>query len=132
VTWSYSGNPASSDKDEVRFLTGDTCEKEGLILDEEINYAVANQSSNILAAALVLRSLAARYSRVGTVSVGDVYKSGDTIATKYSARADELDPYKLTIAAASLVMPSFGGDRDQSFTVGMNDIEGGPSDADRS
>ena len=40
--WTYSGDPSSSRKDEIRFLIGDTNsnEDENLLQDEEINYTL--------------------------------------------------------------------------------------------
>lgn len=40
MTWSYSGDPTSSNKDQVRFLIGDVDSSDKLIQDEEINYAL--------------------------------------------------------------------------------------------
>lgn len=37
-SWSYSGNPAASDRDEVRFLVGDTDPDSKLLSNEEIDF----------------------------------------------------------------------------------------------
>jgi hypothetical protein len=144
MAWNYSGDPLLNDRDKVRFLVGDTCEKDALVSDEEIAYALSKQAAHELAAAIVLRALAAKYSRIGSVSVGDVSKSADGIAAAFSARAKELDPNGVTTAVGYFVLPSFGGlsipskqtlddDTDAvqpSFRRGMNDIPGGPDDSD--
>ncbi len=143
MTWSYSGDPTSSPKDEVRFLAGDVLECEPLVQDEEIEYALTRFSAPRLAAALVLRSLASRYARQASVRVGDVQLSGGgQITGAFKKRADELDPAGLT-AGVAFVLPSFGGlsisekesldaDTDAvqpAFRKGMNDIPGGPDNA---
>ena len=46
MAFSYSGNPAASSKDEVRFLIGDTFLKPYSLQDAEIDYAIALYSPN--------------------------------------------------------------------------------------
>lgn len=38
MTWTYSGDPSTSDLDQVRFLCGDTDPAYSFLSDEEINY----------------------------------------------------------------------------------------------
>lgn len=80
--WSYSGNPASSPKDEVRFLTGDTNPNDPLIHDSEIRYVLtlingANvpASGNYLAAIACVESIIGKFARSGDKSVGDLHIS---------------------------------------------------------
>jgi len=141
MSWNYSGRPADSDRDHVRFLVGDTDAEEPFVQDEEIAFAVANQTSLKLSAALVLRALAAKYSRQVTNKVGDVSSNCSDVAKAFRDRADELDPAGLTTAPA-LVLPSFGGltisgketlaeDTDAvqpRFVRGADDIPGGFDD----
>jgi hypothetical protein len=143
LSWNYTGRPEDNDRDKVRFLTGDTCESDKLLQDEEIAYALSRFSKHELAAALCLRSLAARYSRMVSVKVGDVSvgRATDSIADAYMKRVKELDPFDLTVAT-EFAKPRFGGlsisekeslndDSDAvqpSFSRGMNDIPDGPGD----
>jgi len=142
VSWNYTGRPESSTRDEVRFLVGDTCEKNPLVRDEEIAYALAKFPTVRLAAALVLRALASKFASQVSYRVGDVQLSGGGQVTgAYQKRADELDPSHLT-AGCALLLPKFGGesiseketfDADSdavqpAFRRGMNDIPGGPGD----
>ena len=53
MSWTYSGDPATSDKDAVRFLTGDTDAGDQLASDEEIAYALSQRPDVRLAAAVV-------------------------------------------------------------------------------
>ena len=141
MTWTYSGDPATSDRDEVRFLVGDTDPEDKMVEDAEINWAIANQSTTKLAAAVVLRALASKFSRMVTNKVGDLSTNCSDLATAFSDRANELDPSGLTKATA-LCLPSFGGlsisgketlseDTDAvqpRFYRGQDDIPGGYPD----
>lgn len=46
MSWSYSGDPKSSDIDECRFLIGDTNEAEPIMQDEEIAYLISEANGN--------------------------------------------------------------------------------------
>lgn len=105
--WNYSGDPASCPRDEVRYLCGDTCKEDPLVDDEEILYHLSNQPDPRLAAALVLRTLATKYSRLTSVSVGDVSYSGSDLAKAFVERANDLDPSGIT--TTGLCLPVFGG-----------------------
>lgn len=109
MTWNYSGRPSSSDRDQVRFLMGDIDENEPLMPDEEILFAISEQSNLRLAAAMCLRALASLYSRKVTNKVGDVSTNCSDLAKAFKARADELDPLGQATMSSSLVLPSFGG-----------------------
>lgn len=63
MTWTYSGDPSANDRDEVRWLCGDTDTNDQLVTDEEIAYAVTESGSNVLAAALCCDALQAKFSR---------------------------------------------------------------------
>lgn len=76
MSWTYSGNPATSSRDEIRFLVGDTDPSDQLVEDEEIDYVLsihadpgANQS-NYTAAAAVAQAIAARFAKKLDKSVG--------------------------------------------------------------
>lgn len=45
MTWTYSGDPAASDRDQVRFWCGDTNTLNQQINDEEIAFLIANETS---------------------------------------------------------------------------------------
>jgi hypothetical protein len=142
MTWSYTGDPSSSAKDEVRFLSGCTNTDRQLVSDEEINYALSQYSEPNLAAALVLRALAALFSRETDYREGDISVADSKQAKAFLDMANELDPSGITTNAAVLALPSFGGlsktdketlasDTDAvqpSFYRGMNDYPGGPGD----
>jgi len=142
MSWSYSWNPASSERDTVRFLVGDTDTNDQKVANEEITYALSVWSTVELAAALVLYSLAAKFSSSVSTSFGGVSTSCSDVAKAYAERASALDPMGLVTSRGSHVLPSFGGrsvgekeslnsDTDAvqpSFYRGMDDYPGGPGD----
>lgn len=69
MTWSYSNDPSDSDKDQVRFLIGDTDENEQLLADEEINFLVGKHDSIWGACAEACESIAAQYSKRADVGL---------------------------------------------------------------
>jgi len=144
MTWNYSGDPSKTPRDEVRYLVGDTCKEKGLVSDEEIAYSLSKFPDSSLAAALVLRALAAKFSRAVSSSVDGVSKNCSDLAKQFREQAEILDPEGVT--AVALVLPSFGGlsksqkadwndDLDAvqpSFSKGQDDIPGGPSNVHNS
>lgn len=68
MTWSYSGNPSSSDRDAVRFLVQDVDTASQLVQNEEIDYLLTARGSVLAAAIAVASAIAAQLSRE-TVSV---------------------------------------------------------------
>lgn len=75
MTWSYSFNPKSSAKDTIRFLVGDTVEKQPFLHDEEIASVLEDHNGDLEQAAIgcceaILSQLArSRDESVGSVSI---------------------------------------------------------------
>jgi len=143
MTWNYYTGEINKDRDKVRFYVGDTDPEDPLVQDEEIQFAIDEQPTLQFAAAVVLRALAAKFSRLVSSRVGDIATSNAAaVAKAYADRAKEFDPFDISIGSSSLVLPSFGGlsiseketlDEDTdavqpSFRKGLNDIPGGPGD----
>jgi hypothetical protein len=63
MTWTYSGDPASSDRDKVRFLVFDTDATEQLISDEEVLWLISEQSNVYMAAANAAEAIAAKFAK---------------------------------------------------------------------
>lgn len=130
MTWSYSGNPASSDKDAVRFHVGDTNPSDPLVSDEEIAFALTQEPNVDLAAAYICEAIAAQLSRSVNRRVGDVSVNGSDLAKAYQNKANDLRS-----RANASALPSFGGrsisekrnlDRDTNavqpkFKIGQDD-----------
>lgn len=91
MSWTYSGNPSNSARDEIRFLVGDTDTTDQQVTDEEIAYAAANEANNQLAAARIARALAAKYSRKADKSVGDLSISYSQMAKSFWDLATKLE-----------------------------------------
>jgi len=104
VTWTYTNNPAGSQRDEVRLTVGDTDASDPLVSDEEIAYALTKTGSVLGASAQMARAIAAKFARLVTSAVGSVSESASDLWQHYKELADELE-----LQAATLSMPSFGG-----------------------
>lgn len=76
MAWSYSGDPSSSSRDEVRFLIGDTDADDQLLQDSEVDYLVSvspdGSGHNYLAASAACDAIAARYAKQISKSVGSL------------------------------------------------------------
>jgi hypothetical protein len=46
MSWSYSGNPADSELDKLRFIVGDTNPDEPVLQDEEIQFLILQHGDN--------------------------------------------------------------------------------------
>ena len=68
MVWSYSGDPAGSLKDEVRFRIGDTDHTDQMLSDEEIEYLISSYSGGLSAAWRALEMGASKYARLADVA----------------------------------------------------------------
>lgn len=91
MTWTYSGDPAASDLDFVRFEVGDIETSEQLLQDEEINYCINSTSTAKAAAAKAARAIAARFARQVDESVGDMRLALSQRVKHYLALAKDLE-----------------------------------------
>lgn len=88
MAWTYSGNPASSDRNAVRFLSGDTIQTaDATLQDEEIDFLLAEWQNIYDAAAASCEARAAEYANKasGSKKVGDL-----SIAIDYEKSANGL------------------------------------------
>ncbi|HHH30956.1 MAG TPA: hypothetical protein ENK57_21790 [Polyangiaceae bacterium] len=135
MTWSYSHDPATSDKDAVRFLVGDTDSSEQLVSDEEILFALQEEPNVRRAAAFIARALGAKFSREADKSVGDLRIAYSQRARGFYELADRLDsdasrrtnvlrarPYAGGISVSDKEAVEDNSDRVRpSFAKGMHD-----------
>lgn len=70
--WTYSGDPANSSLDLVRFLIGDTNPKDQLLWDGEINYLISKYNKPLNAAIQACETIVAKFSRMCDERVGQV------------------------------------------------------------
>ncbi len=112
MTFSYSGDPANSALDTVRYLIGDTASSGAMVTDEEINYAINRwyklYGTLEYVAAAVLDTLAARYAReAGSISADGVSVSLANLRDQFAAQAALLrQQHKSTFVGAQ---PDVGG-----------------------
>ena len=90
MTWSYSGDPSTSDKDAVRFWSGDVDDCDPLVSNEEILYVLSEQPHVKLAAADILDELANKFAIEVDKSVDGVRESAGKRSEAFSKRADKL------------------------------------------
>lgn len=94
MTWSYSGDPAASDLDTVRFHLQDTDSDDQLMPDEEIQFVIDQwqpvTGSLVFAAAVCANKLAAKFAREVAVSGDGVSVGVEALQQKYTQMAADL------------------------------------------
>jgi hypothetical protein len=130
MTWTYSGDPASSDLDQTRFLIGDTDTTDQLVNNEEVNWALS-QFSVFVAAAELCDAIAAKFSRKVDKAVGDLKISFSKMSEQYAKKGKQLrnrgsfvgvSAYVGGISVSEKESVESNTDRvSPSFTRGMND-----------
>jgi hypothetical protein len=108
--WTYSGNPSSSVRDEVRFWMQDVDTNLPLMSDTEIDYLINTfedqYGSAIMVAAIGCEVLSAKFASEVAVSADGVSVGTSELQQKYNMLAESLrDQYKSTtgLDAAPLV-----------------------------
>lgn len=105
MSWSYSGNPADSERDECRFLIGDTIEDEPIMQDEEIDYLIGAHGTDRN------QLLYQLFSRAATLFARDIKRSlgpqseDPTERLKYFR--DTATQYKAMTASNGLSLPTY-------------------------
>lgn len=89
MTWTYT-DPTANDRDEVRFLIGDTDTSDQQLSDEEIAYFTSTYSDNILAAAYAAEALASKYGRRTDIGMGKLRVSYGALKAHYAELAASL------------------------------------------
>lgn len=124
MSWSYSGDPSASDLDMVRWLIGDTDERNQEQSDEEIAAALTMGSTVIGAAVLALDALIARYSHlVDYAWSGDLSESASQRVPQLRQRRTDLlsGVYSGMAPATADYEPTTGDMHEPRFDVGMHD-----------
>lgn len=103
MSWSYSGDPASSDKDTVRFYIQDTDPAMQMLQDEEISYLLSQwttvSGSALFTSAVACEVIAGRFAREVDVSADGVSVSAGQLQQRYNDLATSLrDQYKAQYA----------------------------------
>ena len=100
MNWTYSGDPTSSTRDELRFLIGDTDEADPQLQDLEIEYLLTQRASTTLAAVFAAETLQSRYARLVDKTVGD-------LSLKYSQRGEQYAKLAEKLRAQAALSSSF-------------------------
>lgn len=111
MTFTYSGNPASSTRDAVRFYCQDVEINDPFITDEEIDFLItswANVTDHpMFLAAVVCETIAAKFTREISYSADGVSVGSSELQTKFNQLATDLrEQYK---ASQVGVGPDVGG-----------------------
>lgn len=92
--WSYSGDPSSSDKDEVRFLIQDVDPTTPMLSDAEIQYLIDTWgprfNSNTLTASVAASVISRKFAGLIPISSDQVSAQLDELAKNYSQMAVQL------------------------------------------
>jgi hypothetical protein len=94
MSFSYSGNPGSSIRDEVRFLIQDTDSTCALLEDAEIDYVLDKwmplYDSALYCAAVAAGTVARKWAKVVNVSVGGTSAQVGDLQQRYTEMAAQL------------------------------------------
>lgn len=108
MSWTYTGNPADSNVDGVRYLVGQTSTSDPVLVnDQEIAFAVTHSGNIWAAAVLVAESLLGQYAGkdADSITVGNLSESYGDRSAKLQARLPNLRRQ----AAMRNVVPVAGG-----------------------
>lgn len=131
--WTYYPTKlATSPKDQVRALIGDTVQTDQQLQDEEINFFLSLRASTWGAAAECCMALASKFSRSVDQAVGTAKISFSQMAKGYIARAALFNakaamggaglPYAGGLSAADMLNALSNDDRvEPQFTIGITD-----------
>lgn len=103
-SFTYSGDPAKSSRDAVRFIIGDVFKARPMFADGEIDFQLTQIPNTKLAGAELLDIKARQFARMADIRVGEVSKSFSQVAKQMKACAKQLRD-----DAVRLVKPFFGG-----------------------
>lgn len=105
MSWTYSGDPSSSELDECRFLIGDTNSAEPIMQDEEIQYLIDTYGDDKNQVKYQL------FSRAATIFARDIRRTlgpqseDPTERLKYFKEQAAI--YKATLMSAGISLPRY-------------------------
>lgn len=132
--WSYSGDPATSDRDEVRFLVQDVDPTTPLLSDAELDYLLAQwgprYASNTMTASIAAAVISRKFAALVPVSADGVSVQLETLSKTYAQMAvqlrDEFNEAADVEAEIDLSSIQYPGAFDSTiaplnFSLGMHD-----------
>lgn len=90
MSWSYSSDPSSSDRDWVRWKLGLTDDTRQIVQDEEIDAELADNSNRYFAAAEVADAVAGLFSRDVDFDYDDIAETASQAKEHYEGLADRM------------------------------------------
>lgn len=108
MAWTYSGDPANSDRDWVRFRIGDTDTLDQQLQDAEIASLLTDFPPKGRAAAEACRRIAAKYARLVDTSTADKSDSLSQRQQHYRDLAGEIES-EMASGVGSTTGPLVGG-----------------------
>ena len=90
MAWTYSGNPADSTLDAIRFIIGDTDTNDQLLNDAEIEYFIVQHSTVNRTASEAARAVSAKFARLMSRSIGGLQADFAAKYRQYAELADDL------------------------------------------
>lgn len=133
MSWTYSGDPSASEKDQVRFYLGDVDSSFPLLTDEEINFLLTQwddaYNGPLYIAAVAAEVVAGRFAKEISVSADGVSVQISELQQRYNELANSLrDQYKALygffdpVTAANILNDSFDPSiKPLIFAIGFND-----------
>lgn len=116
MSWSYSGDPANSQLDELRFTIGDTSISEQIMQDEELEYLITQYGTNRNALLYQV------FVRTATLFARDIKRSLGPQSEDPTERLrffkSQADFYKAKVASAGLSLPVYAYPK--TFRKGMH------------
>lgn len=109
LPFSYSGDPASSALDQVRFLLGDTTSTNPYLGDAEIDWVLSIDANPFFAAAMGADIIGARFASQTAKSVGDLSISGGDKARGFADLATRLRSMAVNPRINGVPTPYYGG-----------------------
>ena len=105
MSWNYSGNPADSTLDEVRFLIGDTDANAPIMQDEEIGYLITEYGGN---RNMLMYQV---FIRTATLFARDIKRSLGPQSEDPTERLrffkDQASVYRSKLAVAGISLPAY-------------------------
>jgi hypothetical protein len=122
MSWSYSGDPKTSDLDECRFWIQDTLVDRQLLSDEDLTYLLdaymPEYQSVIYTSAIACEIIASRYAHEVAVSADGVSVGMGDLQSKYTQLAARLrELYKTGVTAGSVDVDRLLTDMSWDWTI---------------
>lgn len=119
MTWSYSGDPTSCPKDEVRFVIGDTDPDFAFIQDEEILFLLTKSKDSVSSASIAaVKRVIAQVARQVDYKIGPEQVYASQRLANFRTLLKQLQEELSGVDHIQLSQPATGT---PIFDIGMND-----------